>query len=132
MKTSSVIQFLCLFLIIVFSLSVMRASEAIDSLLLEYKATSKDAFSAQVGEGLWIKEVKGRSCTTCHSSSLKQIGKHARTGKIIQPMSPSVNPERLTDVKKIKKWLLRNCKWTFKRECTAQEKGSILIWLNQQ
>ncbi len=60
------------------------------------------------------------------------MGKHNRTGKMIKPISPTVNPERLTDIKKIKKWLLRNCKWTFGRECTTQEKGNILLWLSQQ
>ena len=55
-----------------------------------------------------------------------------RAGKVIDPMAPSVNSKRLTDAKKINKWLLRNCKWTFGRECTAQEKGNVLLWLSEQ
>ena len=47
-------------------------------------------------------------------------------------MARSVNPERLTEVKKLNKWFLRNCKWTYGRECTAQEKGDILVWLSDQ
>ena len=112
--------------------SMVSASEATASLLQEYQQTSKRAFSAQEGKLLWIEVANDRSCTTCHSTSVKKMGKHKRTGKIIQPMSPTVNSERLTDTKKIKKWLLRNCKWTFGRECTAQEKGNILLWLSQQ
>jgi len=47
-------------------------------------------------------------------------------------MAVSVNPERYRNEKKIRKWLLRNCKWTFARECSAQEKSDILTWLIQQ
>lgn len=46
-------------------------------------------------------------------------------------MKPAVNPERLVDAKKIEKWFLRNCKWTFGRECTAQEKGDFLTFINR-
>lgn len=47
-------------------------------------------------------------------------------------MAPSVNPMRLTDIDDMKKWLLRNCKSTLGRECTAQEKGNVLTWLREQ
>ncbi|MCW8907187.1 MAG: DUF1924 domain-containing protein, partial [Sedimenticola sp.] len=50
-------------------------------------------------------------------------------GKAIEPMAPTVNPKRLTEVKQIKKWFVRNCKWTLGRECTAQEKGDFLAYL---
>ncbi|HCS12500.1 MAG TPA: hypothetical protein DIW28_01710, partial [Zetaproteobacteria bacterium] len=43
--------------------------------------------------------------------------------KRIEPMAPSVNPERLTDPAKIEKWFGRNCEWTIGRDCTAQEKA---------
>ncbi|MCP4267412.1 MAG: DUF1924 domain-containing protein, partial [Candidatus Brocadiaceae bacterium] len=66
---------------------------------------------------------------TCHGSDLNQAGKHVRTNKLIKAMAPSANPERYTKVKKIKKWFLRNCKWTLGRECTAQEKGDVLAYL---
>jgi len=42
-------------------------------------------------------------------------------------MSPSVNPDRLTDSKKVNKWFKRNCKWTLGRECTAQEKSNFFL-----
>ena len=110
----------------------VSASEATDSLLKEYQQSAESIFSAQAGESLWNKVVNERSCTSCHSTSVNNLGKHKRTGKIIEPMSPTVNPMRLTDEKKIKKWFLRNCKWTFGRECNAQEKGNILLWLSKQ
>lgn len=45
-------------------------------------------------------------------------------------MAPSANPERLTDVRKIEKWFKRNCKWTLGRECSAQEKTDLLLYIN--
>jgi hypothetical protein len=70
-----------------------------------------------------------RSCASCHTRQLQQTGKHVRTGKTIEPMAPSVNPERLTDRKHVEKWLKRNCKWVLGRECTPQEKGNYLSYL---
>jgi hypothetical protein len=89
-------------------------------------------FSAERGRETWYRDADGRSCTSCHTDSLASQGRHQKTGKLIEPMAPSVNPERLTDRRKISKWFLRNCKWTFGRECTAQEKGDILVWLSTQ
>jgi len=78
------------------------------------------------------KSGKDRSCETCHGTNLKVSGKHIRTGKVIDPMAPSVNSERFTDEKKIEKWFKRNCKWTLGRECTPQEKGDFLSFLKAQ
>jgi hypothetical protein len=55
-----------------------------------------------------------------------------KTGKRIEPMAVSVNPQRLGDMAKIEKWFRRNCKWTLGRACTAQEKGDLLSFLRQQ
>lgn len=73
---------------------------------------------------------KPRSCATCHGSDLTQAGQHIRTGKRIKPMSVRINPERLTDSKKVAKWFKRNCKWTWGRECTAPEKADFIAYLN--
>ena len=90
-------------------------------------------FSAQRGEQLWNREFTGsaqaRSCATCHTSDPRRAGKHVRTGKLIKPMTPSVNPDRLTDQRKMGKWFKRNCKWTLGRVCTTQEKGDVLEFL---
>lgn len=108
-------------------------SPAVVLLLAEFEADSQRPFSAIEGDRTWHNiEPNGRSCMSCHSESLYVRGRHERTGKVIEPMAPSVNSERLTDVKKVRKWFLRNCKWTFGRECTAQEKGDILLWLSGQ
>lgn len=79
-----------------------------------------------------IKAGQKRSCATCHGTHLTQPGRHAKTKKVIDPLAPSINPERLTDVKEMKKWLTRNCKWTLGRECTAQEQGDFLVYLQTQ
>ena len=108
------------------------ASEATDALLVEFALSADEPFSADAGKNTWFKDSDGRSCTSCHTESVHAKGRHERTGKVIEPMAPSVNPERLTSRRKINKWFLRNCKWTFDRECTAQEKGDILTWLSEQ
>jgi len=85
------------------------------------------------GEQLWKQESrtagKPRSCVTCHTSDPRKGGRHARTGKPIKPMAPSVNPERLSDPKKMAKWFKRNCKWTLGRVCSDQEKADIISYL---
>ncbi len=120
------------FLLLGTSMPSAYATDVSKQLLQEYKKAGVVTFSEQKGKALWTSTVKGRSCTSCHTNSVKNIGKHKKTGKVIKPMAPSINPKRLTDKKKVKKWLLRNCKWTFKRECTPQEKSDILAWLSQQ
>jgi hypothetical protein len=71
------------------------------------------------------------NCGTCHGNDLKQNGKHNKSGKVIEPMASSVNPDRYTDLEKVEKWFTRNCKQVLKRECTAQEKGDVLRYLSQ-
>jgi len=55
-----------------------------------------------------------------------------RTAKRIEPMAPSVNPERLTDPAKIEKWFGRNCEWTIGRDCTTQEKADFLAFIQSK
>ncbi|MFQ5489046.1 MAG: DUF1924 domain-containing protein [Gammaproteobacteria bacterium] len=112
---------------------------AVDDLLAEYRQAGAAEFSAERGRTLWDKRFpdpkqagKTRSCSLCHGDDLRQGGKHVRTGKAIKPMAPSVNSARLSDVKKVRKWLKRNCKWTLGRECSPQEKGDLLTFLRSQ
>ncbi|MCW9014513.1 MAG: DUF1924 domain-containing protein [Gammaproteobacteria bacterium] len=112
-------------------------SEAMDTLLQTYAAQGAATTNAEQGKRLWVKtyqnkgEFSERSCTSCHTQDLTAPGKHAKTGKIIKSMSPSSNPERLTDIKKIEKWFKRNCKWTMGRECTVQEKANFLAYIDK-
>jgi hypothetical protein len=111
---------------------------AIPEMLAEYQAEGAGNFTAVGVKELWNKKVKSeedgseRSCSTCHQSDLTQQGKHYKTGKVIEPMALSVNPERYQEAKEIRKWFLRNCKWAWGRECTAQEKGNFLVYLKSQ
>ena len=113
-------------------------ASVVDEQQASYRASGAGAFDAQKGEQLWQQEVvnardgRARSCTTCHGRNLRSTGKHAKTGKDIEPLSPAVNAERLTSAKKIRKWFKRNCKWTWGRECTAQEKGDFLSFIQAQ
>ncbi len=116
-------------------MSVSAHADAISELQAEYQAQGAGSFDPEAGKALWNRRFidtrtgKTRQCTTCHTTDLTSPGKHARTGKPIDPMALSVNPERLNKVKKIRKWFVRNCKWTLGRECTAQEKGDVLAYL---
>ena len=91
-------------------------------------------FSAKNGEILFKtenigKENKKLSCVSCHGSDLRQKAQNIFTGKDIDPLAPSVNKARLSDVKEVKKWLKRNFKDVFLREGTAQQKGDVLYYI---
>ena len=124
--------------LIVTLLSVVASgvnADVVDQALAQYRTQGAGEFNAAAGKALWDKTYpdagggEPRSCATCHSADLRQPGKHAQTGKRIEPMAPSVNAKRFTDLKFVEKWFLRNCKWTLGRECTAQEKGDVLMYL---
>ena len=121
-----------------FSGTIVLANE-VDNRLKAYQAQGASDFSASRGESMWHKNYpdpkkpgKQRNCGTCHTDNLKSKGKHARTGKEIDPLAPSVNSERFTDKKFIEKWFKRNCKWVVGRECTPQEKGDFLAYLRDK
>jgi hypothetical protein len=96
------------------------------------------AGDAAAGARAWTEEHnpagadKPRSCATCHHADLTQTGKHATTGKPIEPMAVSVNPKRLTDPAKVEKWFGRNCRWTLGRDCTPQEKADFLAYIRSK
>ena len=91
-------------------------------------------FSAKNGEILFKtenigKENKKLSCVSCHGSDLRQKAQNIFTGKDRDPLAPSVNKARLSDVKEVKKWLKRNFKDVFLREGTAEQKGDVLYYI---
>jgi hypothetical protein len=112
-------------------------ADTVDDLLAAYKAQGAGPFNATAGAALWRRKHLSedgaqRTCTSCHASDLTKPGRHAVTGKTIEPLAPSANARRLSDRRQIEKWLKRNCKWTLGRECTAQEKGDLLSFLRSQ
>ena len=120
------------------SASVLASTSAVNEVMQSLQTTGAKPANAQHGQQLWNQTHNGkppfteRSCTSCHGNDLATTGKHVRTGKPIEPLAPSVNNKSLTEVRKINKWLKRNCKWTLGRECTAQEKADILSFISQQ
>jgi hypothetical protein len=112
-------------------------AEVLEERLLSYQEMGAGSFNSDKGQAIWQQEMmhtksgKSRSCSDCHGEDLAKPGKHIKTGKTIKPMAISVNPQRLQDGKKIEKWFKRNCKWTWGRACTPQEKGDILSYLKQ-
>ena len=69
------------------------------------------------------------SCASCHGASGTAQGKHAKTGKVIAPLSPMANPERFADAARAEKWFKRNCNDVLGRACTSVEKGDVLAYL---
>lgn len=123
------------FILVLLAALPAQASEAVVSRVQEgYRTQGAGDFSAERGRQMWTQQHtdqqtgKPISCATCHTENLRQAGSHARTGKRIEPMAASANPEGLNDPKKIEKWFLRNCKGTLGRECTPQEKGDFLSY----
>lgn len=122
----------------VLTVHVQAQAGAVEDLLSQYKSLGVTAFDADAAKRQWTAETKDpesgemRSCSKCHTENLRQTGKHATTGKLIDPLSPAAKPERLTDVKQIEKWFRRNCTWVLNRECTPQEKGNFLLFIKSQ
>ena len=110
-------------------------ADTVADLLKQYESQGASRFAAASAEAMWTKAFadaktgEPRKCSTCHTEDLKRAGKHAVTGKPIEPLAPSANPKRLTDAEHVEKWFARNCKWTLGRECTPQEKGDFLVMI---
>lgn len=111
----------------------------IEELKIEAKKTdsSFEDFDATRGEKIFTSEHIGKrgekiSCTSCHNTDLSKEGKNVFTNKLIEPLSPKTNPERLNSVKEVKKWLRRNFKDVYVREGTALEKGDVLYYIKSK
>jgi hypothetical protein len=105
------------------------------SLLDSYRASAmkEDSgfrdFSASRGEKFFHAKNGDMSCAACHTDNPKSVGKHARTGKVIDALAPVVNADRLSDPAKVEKWFKRNCNDVLQRACSAKEKGDFVTWL---
>jgi len=130
------------FLILVASISfAYEPSPALklyfEELKNEVKSTnpSFSNFDEQKGKEIFFtkKLVDGKeiSCVTCHTSNLAQAGINSKTNKAIDPLSPTTNKTRLSDMKEMKKWLKRNFNDVYKREGTALEKGNVLLYISK-
>jgi hypothetical protein len=69
------------------------------------------------------------SCASCHGATPTVAGRHAGTGRTIEPLAPAARPAAFTDAAKVDKWFRRNCRDVAARECTAGEKADVVAWL---
>lgn len=113
--------------------------EYIKTLSVEAKASDStfNGFDASRGERLFTDKHTGKngtqmSCTSCHTANLKTNGQNITTHKSILPLAPSINTQRLSDVKEVQKWLRRNFNDVYSREGTALEKGDVLTYIIAQ
>jgi len=86
--------------------------------------------SAERGR-LFFTSLHGREwrCASCHGDRPVTPGRHAGTGKTIEPLAPAAAGTRFTDAAKTEKWFRRNCNDVVGRECSAGEKADLLAWL---
>ncbi len=97
-------------------------ARAEDPAFAGFSATRGERFFDATHGGDW-------SCTTCHGRDPRATGKHAVTGKPIEPLAPSANAKRFTNPAKVEKWFRRNCNDVLGRPCTAVERGDVLAFL---
>ncbi len=98
--------------------------------LAGYTAQAGSAALAARGQEFFTsKHGQDWSCSSCHTINPTVEGKHASTGKVINPMAIAFNSERFTDAAKTEKWFRRNCNDVVGRECSPAEKADVLAWL---
>lgn len=107
---------------------------------LEKQAKQQDpsfkGFSAERGRQIFFDQQPHQklgkiSCSSCHTDDVRKQGKNAKTGKVFEPIAPSVNPKAFTSVKNLEKWLKRNFNDVYGREGTAKEKGDSILYISQ-
>jgi len=113
-----------------------QVQKYMDSLKAQAKSENQNFtdFDYSRGEKIFTSEHIGKkgeliSCVSCHTDDLTKNGENVSTGKLIEPLSPSVNTKRFSKVKDVKKWLRRNFRDVYKREGTAQEKGDVVTYI---
>lgn len=129
MKVRKIFQSMLLALVVVHSSWAADTSAA--GQLQRFSAEAGRPGDAQAGRQLFVnKHGSEWSCATCHGDPPTQAGRHANTGKTLEPLAPAFNPKSLTDTARVDKWFKRNCKDVLGRECSAGEKADLLAWLS--
>ncbi len=117
------------------------ADAARDAILADYAAQAAKAdpafkgFSAQRGQAIYTaKNASAKpdldSCQSCHGEDPSKQGRNAKTGKVLDPMAVSTNPQRFTNKDDVEKWFGRNCKEVLGHDCSALEKGDYITFLS--
>lgn len=96
-----------------------------------FTAEARRPADAAAGQLFFTRRHGGEwSCASCHGNPPTAAGKHANTGKVLEPLAPAFNRRAFTDSARVDKWFGRNCRDVLKRECSASEKADVLAWLN--
>ncbi|MGY4830792.1 DUF1924 domain-containing protein [Sphaerotilaceae bacterium SBD11-9] len=112
-------------------LPVRAADTTIAQQLAQWNAQAGTPGDAARGQAFFNnKHGRDWSCASCHGMPPTGAGKHASTGKAIDPLAPAVNPKAFTDSARVEKWFRRNCKDVLARECSPVEKADVLAYLN--
>ncbi|GMV54681.1 MAG: hypothetical protein AMXMBFR6_04860 [Betaproteobacteria bacterium] len=113
------------------SVPVLAADSTIAQQLGHWSAQAGKPGDAGRGELFFSAKHGGQwSCASCHGAPPTSTGKHANTGKTLDPLAPAFNPKAFTDPARVEKWFRRNCKDVLARECSAAEKADVLTYLN--
>lgn len=114
-----------------FLASAQGADTTPDQQLARWSAQAGAPANAERGRVFFASRHGGEwSCASCHGTPPTAGGKHASTGKPIEPLAPAFNPRAFTDQAKVDKWFKRNCKDVLSRECSAAEKADVIAYLN--
>ena len=119
-------------LIVIWGASMQAMASSPAQILSQLEAQAGASASTERGRQLYHGKFPGEkaeSCSTCHTASPRDAGRHARTNKAIDPLAPIVNPERFTDMAKVEKWFKRNCQEVLGRLCSAQEKADFAAYM---
>ena len=114
-----------------------RRDEILAGYLAEARVASPElsGFSAARGRALYFgPHVGGKpeACAACHTADPAALGRHYKTGRDIEPMAVSANPNRFTDPAEVDERFARDCKNVLRRPCTAQEKGDFITFLSEK
>ncbi|MCF8482491.1 MAG: DUF1924 domain-containing protein [Rhodospirillum sp.] len=91
------------------------------------------AFDPARGEALYLSrntvDATKPSCSSCHTPDPRNQGEHVKTGRAIDPMAVSANPDRVSDLGQLDKRFSRDCPAVLGRDCTATEQGDFAAFL---
>lgn len=111
-------------------------AEALTKKYIGIAQTVNPEFVSSVTEGKMffnrkIKMPNGKemACASCHTTNPANTGKHALTGKSIEPLSPAVNKKRFSDLDKVEEKFTEHCNEIIGTDCTAAEKANYIIYL---
>ncbi|PPC80424.1 MAG: hypothetical protein CTY38_11085 [Methylotenera sp.] len=111
-------------------------AEALTKKYIGIAQTVNPEFVSSVTEGKMffnrkIKMPNGKemACASCHTTNPANVGKHALTGKSIEPLSPAVNKKRFSDLDKVEEKFTEHCNEIIGTDCTAAEKANYIIYL---